>query len=803
MKIVPELKDTQSGFPVPIRPEDTEAENFYILSNSNRQESKGSRWIIPPEEPIELLFFRQIFTELRKQCGQEPDGEGDDDIPLAMFQRTFERLFYILSDNQGDPFDAQEVDKNRNGFIGWGEFALVFNHRALKLKFSIPERIYITLDNPDSSMLATILSALVLATIMLSSVCFILSTAPEFQKEPVGELKPEPLDIFNAMENICLVIFVLEYFSRLFTCWAVRSEILDMKSLLKMVVGADTIKPTYPVGRTITFLFGLSNMIDLIAILPGIVGWIALAIDPDGGGLEGGGFVVLRLVRLTRIFRAFKNPKLVEPVIVIARTITNSTKALYVLGFNLLLGILIFGSLMYLSERGEWDPEQRKYCRFIGSEYNTTSGMWDEIVEESPFSSIPRAFWWAVVTATTVGYGDMFPTRTMGFLIGSVTMVFSLVILALPVGVIGGNFSSAWAAYEEEMLNQKAEREKDKRYITAAIQRIEPFEMSKLMLIEVWNERCPVDRICAGDQHVMGPPRDLISRPDAGEFMGMVNLRLELPPDSTTVQTHTLRLRPHSGPAGDKQNVTGTITVQYEWTPLPRVQRLDGSASAADGSSSSLDGSSSALDDGKGDPEVIALQGKLKVTAIRAENLVNLAYVRGRKAYSNPYIMVFLYPNSPVIGESLVPSAWRSPCDVNTLTPVWGASNTWHFLWMEPPSETPPPSPRPRASPRLEEQQSSQNEDCAQVHPEPHAVDTVATDCVQVHPEPNAVDTVATGQEVKSRAQIDEVLEEVRRLSRDVSQIRDEIRLVGERVLPTAETPENTVEPFAPPRSVP
>merc|ERR1712207_48532 len=106
--------------------------------------------------------------------------------------------------------------------------------------------------------------------------------------------------------------------------------------------------------------------------------------------------------------------------------------------------------------------------------------------EVSPFQSIPHAFWWALVTISTVGYGDMFPTTSSGYFVGSLTMVFSLVIMALPVGVIGGTFTKVWDDFEEEKQRQADALKREKSYMTLARQRINPAALTKVVLVEVW-----------------------------------------------------------------------------------------------------------------------------------------------------------------------------------------------------------------------------------------------------------------------------------------------------------------------------
>ena len=68
--------------------------------------------------------------------------------------------------------------------------------------------------------------------------------------------------------------------------------------------------------------------------------------------------------------------------------------------------------------------------------------------EATPFYSIPRSLWWVVVTITTVGYGDYYPTTILGKTVGFVTVLASALLLALPVTIIGNEFTNE---YEQQL----------------------------------------------------------------------------------------------------------------------------------------------------------------------------------------------------------------------------------------------------------------------------------------------------------------------------------------------------------------
>ena len=96
-------------------------------------------------------------------------------------------------------------------------------------------------------------------------------------------------------------------------------------------------------------------------------------------------------------------------------TIKTSLHELGMFFFFLLIAMVIFSSAAYYAEAGE---------------------------EESQFTSIPGAFWWAIVTMTTVGYGDITPVGVWGKLVGTLCVIAGVLTIALPVPVVVANFNN-------------------------------------------------------------------------------------------------------------------------------------------------------------------------------------------------------------------------------------------------------------------------------------------------------------------------------------------------------------------------
>lgn len=650
-----EAKLSGHGNIIYITKDEVKDTNFRLL---HEDAEKNRPWFIRGEESLDLFFFRQMFTKLKLSLRQRSDDHhlipGEDDaadeiIPVEVFQRAFERLLFILRDPLDSAmFDAKEYDENGNGFVGWAEFCYVYKNRKPTIRLSMTERIFLTFEQQESSILAKIVSMVMLLTIMVSSLCFVLSTVEECRDPPEGDDPPRPMEFFAYIEYVCLTIFVIDYATRLATCWAVRAEVLEKQELLDLASGHNQIILASAPQRFVNFLVKPANLIDLVAILPSLV---ELVTNPSGEG--GSGFVVLRLVRLTRVLRVFKDPKIKEPVEVIETTIRKSTKALYVLGFNLLLGIVIFGSLMWVVEQGQWNPETQTFQRDV---WSGDEHMY--VPADSPFRSIPHSFWWAIVTATTVGYGDHFPVTSQGYMVAVATMLYSLVIGALPVGVIGGTFSNVWEEYEKNRKVQQAAAREERAKITRAIEKISPTKLRNLMLIEVWNERFVTDK--AFD--AWGVEQ---KRPNCAEFMGQAKIELELGEEPTT-EPIELKLELEANPELVSRPASGHIIVKYTWEPNQIVAPASpmGSASRKSRRESELD----------------PFSGKLTVSLIGGAGLLNL----NLHSKSNPFALAFCYPNSPSDSKDTIqPVVWRSPTMQATLAPEWNAKHCFDFRWYD------------------------------------------------------------------------------------------------------------------------
>jgi len=216
---------------------------------------------------------------------------------------------------------------------------------------------------------------------------------------------------YRGLEIFCIATFTFEFMVRLVTCPASVGIVKFLKSPL--------------------------NIVDFISIVPFYLEAF-LSLGGDTGGSNLGFLQILRLIRLTRIARIFKMSKNFEGLIVLSKTLAKSAAALAMLMFFLAVFSVLFATLIYTVELGEYDPARSQFVREDGS--------------ASPFESIPASCWWTIITMTTVGFGDHYPVSGWGRLVAVITMTVALIVLSLPITIIGANFDEEY----NEMRQRKA-----------------------------------------------------------------------------------------------------------------------------------------------------------------------------------------------------------------------------------------------------------------------------------------------------------------------------------------------------------
>ena len=161
----------------------------------------------------------------------------------------------------------------------------------------------------------------------------------------------------------------------------------------------------YSVYRPMKYATSFFGVVDLLAILPTYLSLIVSGTHY---------LIVIRALRLLRVFRILKlGHFLKEGDIIIKALLASRAKITVFLTFVMLM-VVIIGSIMY----------------FIEGDSNDS------------FSSIPRGIYWAIVTLTTVGYGDITPTTPVGQFFSAVVMILGYAIIAVPTGIVSAEFIS-------------------------------------------------------------------------------------------------------------------------------------------------------------------------------------------------------------------------------------------------------------------------------------------------------------------------------------------------------------------------
>jgi len=132
------------------------------------------------------------------------------------------------------------------------------------------------------------------------------------------------------------------------------------------------------------------------------------------------------------------------------KTLVAAADALGFLLFLVGLALVLLGALTYFCESGEWDDDLKMFMR---------PDLRHQSFEATPIVSIPHAFWYTIVTISTVGYGDFYPTTDAGRVVGVCTILIGMVVLAMPITVIGSAFSAEYKIMKRKLDADKRAEE--------------------------------------------------------------------------------------------------------------------------------------------------------------------------------------------------------------------------------------------------------------------------------------------------------------------------------------------------------
>jgi voltage-gated potassium channel len=225
-----------------------------------------------------------------------------------------------------------------------------------------------------------IINIFIVVLIILNVVAVMLETIPSIEKNH------DAMRFFHYFDLVSVIIFTLEYVLRV---WSSNHEE----------------KYKHSVWGRLKYMCSPAALIDLIAI---VLSYLHAFIGLD--------LRILRMLRLLRFFRLFRLTAYTKPAHMIANVFKKRKNEL-ALSFILAIFLIIIAScIIYFAEHRYPDEQTSK------------------------FNSIPATIWWAVVSLTTTGYGDMIPLTSLGKVMAGIIMLTGVAFFALPAGIITAGF---------------------------------------------------------------------------------------------------------------------------------------------------------------------------------------------------------------------------------------------------------------------------------------------------------------------------------------------------------------------------
>lgn len=219
-----------------------------------------------------------------------------------------------------------------------------------------------------------------------------------FADTPLGKLFDVTLLLLIALSTLIVVLDSVEdiVFHDIF--WyieAIMTFLFAVEYIIRIII----------VKNKRDYIFSFMGIIDLLSIISFFMAYIF----PDAKYL-----MIIRLIRMLRVFRILNMMDYMNDGQYIIESLKSSARKIYIFLLFIIIIVFILGSLMYVVENGR-----------------------------NGFENIPKSIYWAVVTITTVGYGDIFPTTAIGKFISVILMLCGYSIIAVPTGIVTSQMRKA------------------------------------------------------------------------------------------------------------------------------------------------------------------------------------------------------------------------------------------------------------------------------------------------------------------------------------------------------------------------
>jgi len=241
--------------------------------------------------------------------------------------------------------------------------------------------------------------------------------------EVIFEADTGPGRLFDLVLIVSIVLSVIAVM--LDSVSSIRNQYKDILYLVEWIFTIlftiEYVLRLVSVGQPIKYARSFFGIIDLMAIIP-----TYLSLILPGSQY----FIVIRILRVLRIFRVLKLVKYSKQAQFLLSALKKSRRKITVFVFTVLTLVIIFGSLIYVIEG-----------------------------EENGFNSIPHSIYWAIVTLTTVGYGDISPQTGLGQALAAVIMIMGYGIIAVPTGIVSVEFARSYTTKSNTQACQQCSAE--------------------------------------------------------------------------------------------------------------------------------------------------------------------------------------------------------------------------------------------------------------------------------------------------------------------------------------------------------